>query len=215
MMSTLLIPLVGPLQSWSVDARFGERLTAQEPSKSGVLGLICAALGRDRAESIDDLSALRFGVRADRPGVLLRDYHTALDVASAGTKAVDTVLSNRWYLADAAVLAGLEGDAALLSTIHAALADPVWPVFLGRKSCLPAVPLSRPGALVEEPLERALRAAEPLPGTDVSLPARLVIEDPSGPQSRPDQPVGSFAERRFALRRVRTEVIAWNSHASS
>ncbi len=215
MISTLLIPLVGPLQSWSVDARFGERLTAQEPSKSGVLGLICAALGRDRTEPIDDLSALRFGVRVDRPGVLLRDYHTALDVASAGTKAVDTVLSNRWYLADAAFLAGLEGDTALLSTIHKALADPVWPVFLGRKACLPGMPLSMPGGLVDAPLESALVAAEPLPGADVSTRVRMVIEDPDGPQSRPDQPVGSFADRRFASRRVRTEVIEWNSHASS
>lgn len=214
-MSTLLIPLIGPLQSWSIDARFGDRLTAQEPSKSGVLGLICAALGRDRAEQIDDLSVLRFGVRVDRPGVLLRDYHTALDVASAGTRDVGTVLSNRWYLADAAFLAGLEGDTALLSTIHEALADPVWPVFLGRKACLPAMPLSMPGGLVEAPLERALAASDPLPGTDMSAAVRVVIEDPNGPQSRPDQPVGSFADRRFASRRVRTEVIAWNSHASS
>jgi CRISPR system Cascade subunit CasD len=213
-MSTLLIPLVGPLQSWSVDARFGERLTAQEPSKSGVLGLICAALGRDRSEPIDDLSALRFGVRVDRPGVLLRDYHTALNVASAGTKAVDTVLSNRWYLADAAFLAGLEGDAALLGAIHLALSDPVWPVFLGRKACIPAMPLSMPEALVEAPLERALAMADPLPGADVSVPVRLVIEDPNGPQSRPDQPVDNFASRRFASRRVRTELISWNSHAS-
>ena len=215
MMSTLLIPLIGPLQSWSIDARFGDRLTAQEPSKSGVLGLICAALGRDRAEQIDDLSVLRFGVRVDRPGVLLRDYHTALDVASAGTRDVGTVLSNRWYLADAAFLAGLEGDTALLSTIHEALADPVWPVFLGRKACLPAMPLSMPGGLVEASLERALAASDPLPGTDMSVAVRVVIEDPNGPQSRPDQPVGSFADRRFASRRVRTEVIGWNSHASS
>jgi len=214
-MGTLLIPLAGPLQSWSVDARFGERLTAQEPSKSGVLGLICAALGRDRAEPIGDLAALRFGVRVDRPGVLLRDYHTALDVASAGTRAVDTVLSNRWYLADAAFLAGFEGDAALLARIHASLSDPVWPVFLGRKACLPAMPLAKPDGFVEAPLERALAAAEPLPGTDVTVPVRLVIEDPAGPQTRPDQPVGSFADRRFASRRVRTEVIEWNLHASS
>ena len=101
-MSTLLIPLVGPLQSWSVDARFGERLTLQEPSKSGVIGLLCAALGRDRKEPIDDLVSMPFGVRVDRPGVLLRDYHPALEVAAAGTTSRDTGLSNRWYLADAA-----------------------------------------------------------------------------------------------------------------
>lgn len=215
MNNTLLIPLVGPLQSWSVDARFGERLTAQEPSKSGVIGLVCAALGRDRAEPIDDIAALRFGVRIDRPGILIRDYHTALDVASAGTREVGTVLSNRWYLSDAAFLAGLEGDPVLLTRIFEALADPVWPVFLGRKSCPPAVPLARGDGPLAVSLEEALATAPPLPGADIAQDVRLVLEDPGGPQIRPDQPLGSFAERRFVPRRVRTEVIPWNSPVST
>jgi CRISPR system Cascade subunit CasD len=209
-MSTLLIPLVGPLQSWSVDARFGERLTTQEPSKSAVIGLLCAALGRDRAEPVDDLAALRFGVRIDRPGVLMRDYHTALDVASAGTKNIDTVLSNRWYLSNAVFLVGFEGASELLCTVHHALANPCWPVFLGRKAFLPAMPLAMPDAIVEQPLREALLEAAPLPGADTNSPARLVIEDPEGPQNRPDQPASPYSQRRFVQRRVKTETLSWN-----
>jgi len=48
-----------------------------EPSKSGVVGLLCAALGRPRAADGSDLAALRMGVRVDREGVLKVDYQTA------------------------------------------------------------------------------------------------------------------------------------------
>ena len=76
-MPTLLLKLVAPMQSWGVQSNFTHRDTGFEPSKSGVIGLICAALGRDRAEPVDDLAALKMGVRVDRQGVVLKDYHTA------------------------------------------------------------------------------------------------------------------------------------------
>ena len=208
-MPTLLLPLTGPLQAWGLDARFGVRTTALEPSKSGVIGLLCAALGRDRAESIDDLAALRFGVRVDREGTLLLDYHTALDVAASGNPGTSTAVSERWYLANASFVAGLEGDGVLLSAAHQALRTPRWPTFLGRKACIPSVPFYAPDALVEEPLEGALRQWN-LHEVDGPAQRRLVIEDPSGPQLRPDQPAGSFAARRFTTRRVRTEFMTCN-----
>jgi CRISPR system Cascade subunit CasD len=210
-MATLLIPLCSPLQSWGVDARFGQRQTLREPSKSGVIGMVCAALGRDRHAAIDDLSSLRFGTRVDREGTLLRDYHTVLDVVAAGSNQTDTVLSDRWYLADAAFLAGLEGEEALLAAIQRALADPVWPVFLGRKACPPTCSLAPEWGLATEDLRTALVRAPSLAGADLENPFRLVIEDPRGDQSRPDQPAGPFAQRRFVMRRVSTEVVAWNS----
>jgi CRISPR system Cascade subunit CasD len=214
-MATLLIPLVGPLQSWGLDARFDLRTTSSEPSKSGVLGIVAAAMGRDRAEQVDDLAALRMGVRVDSPGVLLRDYHTAIDVAAAGTSGLQTVVSQRWYLCDAAFLCGLEGDAGLLQQIHGALADPVWPVFLGRKSCLPAVPLQLVDGLRHEPLRQALTTYPSLTEATSTSPLRLLIEDPTGPQERPDLPSAPYAQRQFTHRRVRTEFIQWKSPASS
>src|SRR5574337_1235511 len=101
-MPTLLLRLAGPMQSWGTTSRFDERDTQLEPSKSGVLGLICAALGRDRTQPVDDLAALRMGVRVDREGMLMRDYQTATGVLIATGKADPgrTVVSPRYYLAD-------------------------------------------------------------------------------------------------------------------
>ena len=77
-MSTLLLRLAGPLQSWGTDSKFDVRRTGREPSKSGVIGMIAAALGisREDNERLYELARLRFGVRVDREGKLLRDYQT-------------------------------------------------------------------------------------------------------------------------------------------
>jgi CRISPR system Cascade subunit CasD len=129
-MSTLLLRLAAPLQSWGVDAKFERRGTERVPTKSGVIGLVAAALGRRRNESVEDLQALRFGVRVDRDGTLLRDYHTAKNAKTA-------YVTHRYYLSDAVFLAGLEGDDALLMQIEHALRYPAFPTFLGRRSCPP------------------------------------------------------------------------------
>ena len=104
-MSTLLLRLAAPLQSWGVASKFDTRDTAREPTKSGVIGLLAAALGRSRTENADDLKGLYFGVRIDQPGVLLRDYHTARQKKNA-----DSFVTTRYYLADAVFLVGLEGE---------------------------------------------------------------------------------------------------------
>lgn len=141
MNGVLLIPCVGPMQSWGTRSRFQERDTEREPSKSGVIGMLCAALGRDRSEPVDDLAALKMGVRVDREGQLEKDFQTAQDVAVAGGNTTQDLLSNRYYLADAAFLVGLEGPSDLLKSLNDALARPVWPLFLGRKSYVPSEPL--------------------------------------------------------------------------
>lgn len=76
-MSTLLLRLAGPLQSWGTDSKFEVRRTENEPSKSGVIGLVAAALGIRRNEEISELNSLRMGVRVDQEGKLMRDFHTA------------------------------------------------------------------------------------------------------------------------------------------
>lgn len=42
---TLLLWLEAPLQSWGFDSRFGRRDSLDFPTRSGVLGLICCAMG--------------------------------------------------------------------------------------------------------------------------------------------------------------------------
>lgn len=204
-MHTLLIRLTAPLQSWGVESRFTVRDTGREPSKSGVVGLIAAAMGRARSDPIRDLAALRMGVRVDREGTLEVDFHSALNVLKAGGGIKDTEISRRYYLADACFLVGLEGDDLdLLETIQQALQNPVWPLFLGRKAFVPAQPVWLPDGLqVDTPLEEALQGYPLLTERHQQLPLRGLIEDPlNGSIVRLDQPV-SFAERRFAPRRLR------------
>ncbi|MDR2515223.1 MAG: type I-E CRISPR-associated protein Cas5/CasD [Christensenellaceae bacterium] len=194
-MSTLLLRFAAPMQSWGVSSRFTERSTGREPSKSGVIGLLAAALGRRRGEGIEDLNALRFGLRIDKAGVLLRDFHTAH--AWEGRAARHSFVSERHYLADALFLVGLEGDEELLKLLDAALQSPAFPLYLGRRSCPPAGRLSL--GLRDAPLEAALRAAPRLAAD--SPPLELVLDAADGSILSRDLPL-SFdpAQRRYGFR---------------
>ena len=144
-MATLLLRLAAPLQSWGSDSKFETRKTDREPTKSGVVGLLAAALGlcRDDTESLARLNGLRFAVRADQEGSLLVDFHTA--------KSRDTsYVTYRHYLQDAVFLAGLESeDEALLRELEAALRPAV-----SGAALLPAPPAALSGHPAGEPAGR-------------------------------------------------------------
>jgi CRISPR system Cascade subunit CasD len=143
------------MQSWGDGSRFQLRRTADAPTKSGVLGLILCASGTPRSEAgplIAELRPLRFGVRVDRPGTRGWDYHTAgagYGIISAegkvkrtfSTGEPETLLSRREYLFDASFVAGLEGPSEAINRIAGWLSEPMWPVFLGRKCCVPTLPV--------------------------------------------------------------------------
>jgi CRISPR system Cascade subunit CasD len=212
-MPTLLLRLQGPMQSWGTTSRFDERETQLEPSKSGVLGLICAALGRDRKKPVDDLAALRMGVRVDREGIPMRDYQTAMGVFLASGKVDEgrTVVSPRFYLADAAFLVGLEGqDRNQLRAIQKALGSPVWPLSLGRKSFVPGLPVQLRDGLKDQDLKSALesypRLAPPQHGQRKDG-LRIMVEHASEGSMRLDQPIAPFSERCFGPRFVKSGVV--------
>lgn len=214
-MKSVLIRLEGPLQSWGTQGRFKIRDTETEPSKSGVIGLVGAALGmpRDDAATLAQLAFLRMAVRVDREGTLLRDYHTVGggdfrgQKHGVGGKEGVTVLTERHYLADAVFLAALGGDDhALVERIAAALADPVWPLFLGRKACVPSAPPFA-GIVDDDPESASRKAPWPVPRWGDRAPARLrlVLEADAG-RPRFDQPVSfQLYERGHARRFVRVE----------
>jgi CRISPR system Cascade subunit CasD len=206
-MNVLLLRLAGPMQSWGVQSRFGVRDTGLEPSKSGVVGLLCAALGRSRGEPVGDLASLRMGVRVDQEGRLLSDYHTAQRVWRARGGIKPTEVSRRYYLADARFLVGLEGeDLDLLACLHHALRDPHWSLFLGRKAFVPGEPVwLSDGLRTDVGLCEAFERYPWLGRDPARCPqqVRWVIEQPGGGEVRPDQPL-SFADRRFAPRRLET-----------
>lgn len=214
--STLRIWLAGPLQSWGFESRFEVRTTSLVPTKSGVIGLVCAAMGRPRSEPVEDLAALRFGVRVECPGRVLRDYHTVgagdeHGIAVASGARGRGIVTLRYYLADAAFVAGLESpDRGQLRALCDALSRPRWLLSLGRRSCPPAGPLVDGEALVDEPLEDALArpwaigGRLPRHGTDLAE-VELLVESPDGEHTAFDQPIdAAFAARAFGVRRFRS-----------
>lgn len=228
-MPTILLRLVGPMQSWGTTSRFDQRDTGKEPSKSGVIGLMAAALGirRENWEELEPLTRLSMAVRHDRPGAPRRDYQTAgcaatdTIIKADGKPSKDGVVSQRYYLADAAFLVGFEGgDLSLLEEVYHRLRDPVWPLALGRKSYLPSEPIWIENGLQDEPLREAIQKW-PWIGTKrkwEELPEKLLISSESTDGTgvlKMDQPLSSFAERRFGARFVRSEWILFPGEAAN
>lgn len=226
-MPTLLLRLMGPMQSWGTTSRFDQRDTGKEPSKSGVIGLIAAAMGIDREEwtDLEPLTRLVMGVRHDRPGVPKYDYQTAgcaatdTIIQADGKPAKSGVVSQRDYLADAAFLVGLEcEDRLLLERIYSALQNPVWTLALGRKSYVPSEPIWIENGLQDSPLQEALAHWPWISSTRKweKPPEQLLVslesDDGSG-VLKMDQPLSSFAERRFGTRFVRSELIDFPQEA--
>ncbi|MGC0334893.1 CRISPR system Cascade subunit CasD [Streptomyces sp. SAI-170] len=150
----LLLRLAGPLQSWGEHSHFTDRDTLSFPTRSGITGLLAAALGRARHEPLGDLADISVSVRVDRPGTRLRDFHTVgggltgphtVITADGGHRSGDTstLTSTRWYLADAAFTIALtRPDRTPPPPGWAdALQHPRWPLYLGRRSCPPAQPV--------------------------------------------------------------------------
>jgi CRISPR system Cascade subunit CasD len=227
-MDTLLIRLIGPQQAWGVQSAGENRDTGREPSKSGILGLLCAALGRPRQEPLHDLNSLRMGVRVEREGRLESDYQIIQKRTWEGKTVREnnkdaTSVSTRYYLSGAAFLVGLEGELALLEQLQAALLHPYWLLYLGRKAFPPSLPIYLSdglckGRTLEEALQfypwllsDSLANEETLQkiGPNVEIPTnlRIILEDAQGEISCMDSPI-SFKDRHFVSRRVHIGKIA-------
>ena len=209
----LCMRLEGPLQSWGTSSQYNRRLTDILPSRSAVTGMLCAALGLDRgsreeAAFLQALTAVRMLTVAvpRRPGGKplavrrLEDYHTVQHTATAkGDLKKDCHITRRQYLLDAAFRVFLTGERALLEKVGAALQDPVWGLWLGRKACIPTAPVFA-GLFVDEQAAIAACIPEDL---DDYLCSRDASSFAEGTDSVADVPL-SFASsaRAFALRRV-------------
>jgi CRISPR system Cascade subunit CasD len=211
MPTTLLLQLAGPMQSWGFRSRFDNRDTGLEPTRSGVIGLLCAAQGRGRDTDLREFERLRMGVRVDAPGHVAFDYHTAQPVWRGSTA---TTVSERYYLADARFLVGLQSDdVSWLQNLEAALRTPVWSLFLGRKSFLPSLPvhLEKSGlregeveAVLSEEAWRWLTRQEERAALKTPPRLRLVLESdkPRGGVMTNDAP-RDFVRRRYGARYLR------------
>lgn len=198
-MSTLLLRFAAPMQAWGADSRFDFRKTNREPTKSGVVGLLAAALGLQRDAPLNELTALRMGVRVDREGVLLRDFHMVHGEKSS-------YVTTRYYLCDAVFLVGVfSEDEVLMRRLEEAVRCPAFPLFLGRRSCPPEGrvclglrAMTLEDALTSEPSLAAHGAFQQ------NERLRMVLEDPRGTARLRDMPI-SFSpfDRQYGYRAAR------------
>ena len=160
-MKYVLLWLEGPLQSWGYDSRFGRRESLNFPTKSGVLGIILAAMGAggEQRELLAQLSQYRQTVLSyarlsgSKP-VQLRDFHmvgSGYDTSDKWQnllvpknelgKASDgggSKITHRAYIQDGAFAIVIEADEEMAQQIESAIQEPVWDISLGRKSCPPS-----------------------------------------------------------------------------
>ena len=200
---TLFLRLEGPMQAWGDhESKFVIRRTAEAPTKSGVIGMLCAALGVSRSEAANEwlpkLGTLRMGVRIDAPGVRWWDYHTVgagmqMRIAEGeGKTKPGAMLTRREYLCDASFLVAVRGESALIAELATAMGNPQWTLYLGRKSCPPSRPLLEldhpsgafpdlPSALTSVPWRRRLKEDSPPQAVDCLLDWEPTSEQPEAP----------------------------------
>lgn len=211
----LALFLDSPLQSWGYQSRFDRRTSLSYPTRSGVLGLICAALGVDRRDE-SGLERLQEGLSIvvyafGRPS-MITDYHTVGGgydnktesqniVRKADGKPGDTVVTYRDYLQDARFGVLVRGEDALLEEILTGLKDPKWGIWLGRKSCIPASVVPQ-GIFSTD--EEALRHLEDLARGKATRKVTEVERFDEGSDTLLDRPVDFFT-REFKPRRINDE----------
>ncbi|MGA5363932.1 type I-E CRISPR-associated protein Cas5/CasD [Streptomyces purpurascens] len=216
--SVLALRLAGPLQSWGASSRFTRRTTESAPTKSGVIGLLAASAGIERGDDtrLAPLAALRFGVRIDQPGTRIRDFQTAHHSVTGKSMP----LSERFYLADAVFVAVVEGEHTLLAELYSALRAPVYPPFLGRRSCPPSGPVElglHENARLEDVLKDVpwqasqwyRRRHRHQPPDRLTVLREKAADEPGSTDVLRDQPLSfAAAHRRHALRTVVTTHVA-------
>lgn len=147
----LALYLDAPLQSWGASSQFDCRTSNSSPTKSGIIGLLCASLGiaRSDEQQIAILASLNMEVYILDPGSRMSDFHTigadkdnlAGLIKTANEEKGGTVLTYREYLENAKFGILLFGQKEIIKKCAHALKNPKWGVWFGRKSCIPAAPI--------------------------------------------------------------------------
>lgn len=175
--------LYGPMASWGDIAVGEERHTWDHPSRSAIFGMVAAALGIRRGEEEVHrqlTSSYGFSVMVDSPGVPVIDYHTIQtppqsqisrgnhfrtrrDELSIPRHTLSTIISRRDYLCDMIATVCLwprvDDPIHTPEEIAAALREPTFELFLGRKSCPLSLPVKAQVVDASSVMEAFQRAA--------------------------------------------------------
>jgi len=151
---TLALLLDAVLQSWGSQPRLQYCNTADHPTKSGIGGMLCAAMGIHKGspqeseflQAFSDFRMITVAVGGQNANTLI-DFQ----VARGGIKSErddkgglvynkNAVLSHRFYLANQKFGVFLVGPQNWLTKLKSALENPVWGFWYGRKCCIPSCP---------------------------------------------------------------------------
>lgn len=216
--SFLALRLEGPLQSWGFDSQFSRRNTSLMPTKSAIAGMCCAALGYQRGGEKEQKFLVAFGKlrmtaiaipqqvgEKELPARRLQDYHTVQHTKTADGKDKDCHITRRQYLADVLFGVILEGEPLLLKEVASAFGNPVWGIWLGRKTCVPSAPVF---AGLKDNLGGALRLLIGEKSLESFTRQEDVENFAEGQDSLPDAPVSFAIDRKnhCSPRRVQTRV---------
>lgn len=212
----LTFQLWGPLASWGGIAVGEERGSEAHPTRSAVLGILAAGLGIPRGDEPRQTAlseAYALAVRCDRPGAVLRDFHTAqvpprsaLRRRRAATRrdelaalawhirqknsAEGTVVSYREYRSDGGwrvAVAARETAPYPLEALREALLRPGFSLYLGRRSCPTGLPLA-------PRIVRATTVLEVFDQLPVLDPAALLAQTAHGVGAVTSMPVFADAD---------------------
>ena len=197
----LLLWLEAPLQSWGHDSKFDRRDSLDFPTKSGVLGLLCCARGAKGKQTkwlefwVDrDMQVFAY-VPTDKKGQMRLQQPLLQDFQMVGSgyddkdpwqgllipkksdlkKAVGggAKMTYRYYLQDKAFAVILQGPEEELIELENALQNPVWDLYLGRKSCVPTELIAQG---IHSDIKQAMSSIEKLAESKNLLPAFKVLQ---------------------------------------
>lgn len=195
-MSSLYLRFAGPCQSWAGPRATGNHVnTADIPTRSGITGLVAAALGARRGEWPEWLDEMEIQVRVDNPGRIEKDFQTINPRPEAQTfieriwaasaqkgnapasftpdAQKGTAIVRRTYLAGAEFLVRISHPQRV-PEVAAAFAAPGFSPYLGRKAFAPAFPLllgtGEDGLLAKAPSASENPGLHTLDGRDNSYP---------------------------------------------
>ena len=163
-MKILRFTFSAPLQSWGEDARWDTRSTSLSPTKSGIIGFLGCCLGYPRGDiRLNQLDQnLSMAVRIDKPGRIITDFQTVqgtggrfLNAEGKPRTGGGTIITPKQYLQDARFTVYLLADEHLLEECFQAMLHPRWTPYLGRKNCVPSVPV-KPEWIEAETMEEAV-----------------------------------------------------------
>ena len=177
MSDLFFLHLRGPIMSFA-DTGYGQiRESGTFPTRANVIGILAAAMGVERGgeELLDLHRRIRVHIGRIERGSRVVDYQTVLTAGyddydparlrREGMPESNPTLTWRSFHLGAHYIACIETDLETAKASRAALADPVYAGYLGRRSCVPTTPLLPVDASEDHPIaaltaefERSLQA---------------------------------------------------------